>query len=157
MDFVKLETKLRTLLKTTALPPPITDIACCDVPEAVNANKANQTTKTIEADHTPALTFEGDNIVDDAVAQARARRLTVNCRVSASKELRGIRKGATGIVKKMEKDIHVLWDMGSRMDGSDKSVSSCELVPMTLSSIQWSAASETQTPVAKAAAALVSP
>ena len=89
--------------------------------------------QTIEADHTPALTFDGDNIVDDAVAQARARGLTVNCRVSASKELRGFRKGATGILKRMEKDIHVLWDMGSRVDGSDKSVSSCELAPMTLS------------------------
>ena len=77
--------------------------------ETVNANEANPKNKSIDADHTPALMFEGDNIVDDAVAQARARGLTINCRVSASKELRGIRKGATGIVKKMEKDIHVLW------------------------------------------------
>jgi hypothetical protein len=110
VDYGKLEQKLRQLLKTNTLPAPVrTEVSqCLNTP----SGKAVKKSKQIQPDETPALSFDNTGIIDNAVAQARARGIVVGAAVTCIADQRGIAKGTPGVVLGIDREVAVRWNVG---------------------------------------------
>ena len=138
-NLAKVESKLRSQLKTTNLPPPVLDLSGLDNGESCvkKSGASCSTTKgKVEVDSTPGLVFEGQEIVADNVVKARQLNLLVGARVVCCREARGIRKGALGRISEIGRDILVMWDKGSCLDGQDADVPLAEAVALTMTQVQ---------------------
>ena len=131
IPFGKIEHKLRENLQTQNLPQAVVKTA------GTNSQSSNSkpASKAVVVDITPSLTFDDKGVVTNCVAVARGRGLAVGTRVKSLKELRGVRKGATGTIEEIGKDIAVLWDVKSRLDSSDASAPNSTAIAMTVNSI----------------------
>ena len=129
IPYGKVEQKLRENLKLSKLPEPVAKAAA---PEPVAKAAAKG---TITPNITPALKFDSQGVVQDCIALARSRGLHVGVKVKCLKDLRGIKKGAFGVIVGIENEIKVKWCMGSRVKQTDAKEAMEEGVNMTLNSL----------------------
>ena len=50
---------------------------------------------------------------------ARAKNLTIDCRVSAARPVCGVKKGAQGTLVGLGREALVMWDEGALVDGEE--------------------------------------
>ena len=115
VDLLKVEQKLRQKLDAGDLPEPFN----AGADESKDAKKDGQTTKvpSILPDSLPTLEFNDMGLVENVAVLARAKNLTLGCRVTAIRAVRSIRKGGGGVLKALHtKDALVTWDEGALMD-----------------------------------------
>ena len=55
----------------------------------------------------------------DVSVLARAKSLDIGCRVTAVRQVRGVKKGAQGTLKGLGKEALVMWDEGALVDGEE--------------------------------------
>ena len=134
VDYGKLEQKLRQCLKTDTLPAAVRggEPGCLNTCSGKVAKKSKQ----IQPDETPALSFDHTGIIDNVVAQARARGIVVGAAVTCTADQRGIAKGTPGVVIGIDREVAVRWNLGT---ASDKKAIESEM-QVTLNAVALAAA-----------------
>ena len=103
INLEKVETKLRSQLEPGPFPPRFTAVTTQEkVARAKPASVA-----AIAPDSLPALSFADGAVVQDVSVLARAKNLDMDCRVSAVRPVRGVKKGAQGTLKGLGKEVLV--------------------------------------------------
>ena len=115
INLEKVETKLRSQLEPGPFPPRFTAVTTQEkVARAKPASGA-----AIEPDSLPALSFADGAVVQDVSVVARTKKLVIGCRVSALRDVRGVKKGGGGTLTGLGKEALVMWDEGALADGGE--------------------------------------
>ena len=107
LNLPKFEYKLRDGLQAMKLPAAVTKLADAEVAKAAStvAKAAG-----IAPNTTPALEFDEEGVIENAIAVARGRGFSVGTRVKCIRAIREVEKGATGIIEEIGKEILVKRD-----------------------------------------------
>ena len=109
VDLTKVELKLRERLelKQDEVPLPFQDLIDTSKAGKHQKGQGQSANSAIQPDALPALRFQDGQVMSDAASLARAKNLEIGGRVTAIRNVRGIKKGAEGHLLALDKEAMV--------------------------------------------------